>query len=108
MREGRKQNNKKERKSLVGLVLAGGGQVRGSKGKEVHLAGCVLHPPRIVANDLAGLLPRVQAHHDGVGRDVPVDALGAGRRGQGTRVPIREVTVSDLGVSWEAGLARGG
>lgn len=62
--------------------------MRGSHGEDIRLAGCVLHEPRVVANDGAGVLPCVQAHGDAVGGDVPVDALGAGRSGEGARVTV--------------------
>lgn len=60
----------------------GGDQGRGSYGDDVRLTGGVLRVPGVEADDASGLLPGVQAHHDGVGSDVPVDTLRAGRGGE--------------------------
>lgn len=57
-----------------------------SSGQHVLAARHTLGEPSVVANDVAGSLVGLEADRESVGGDVPVDALGARRGGQGARV----------------------
>lgn len=67
------------------------GDAGSSRSQHVLLAKITLGEARVVTNDVAGSLVCLEADREGVGRDVPVDTLGARWGGQRAGVTAENV-----------------